>query len=174
MTADDPVAKALAALEPDIRAKLEAMPPEEQDLAAGTCLWLNGYSYRKAAALAGCETTTLFRRCRDLSNDAEHEIKDHLNSIAPVYAQLALELARQQLEDVLDPKQKHSLGSKMAAGGVATDKLVKFAELQAKVTETPNQLSDFFERLAKQGVKRVSLEVESDPPAIDVTPKDDK
>ena len=173
---DDPkdiLAAAIATLPEEQQTTLTNLPPEEQSIAGGIALWLNGYSYRKAAALSGCGSVTLFRRVKALRNESQHEIQRSIDEIAPVYSQLALECARQQLEDVIDPDQKHSLGVKMAAGGVATDKLVKFAELASRRTDRPNQLADFFEQLAKRGVKRVSLDIETEDPAIDVRPKDD-
>ena len=150
------------------------MPPEEQALASGVCLWLNGYSYRKASLNAGCSTTVLWERVKGLKNDSEQEIHRSLDQLAPVYGQLSLEVARQQLEAVLDPEQKHSLAQLTITGGVATDKVVNIARLQSDKKETPDGLANFFEQLSKRGVKRVSLEVETDEPAIDVTPNKDE
>lgn len=166
---NDLIARALVALEPDIRAKIQAMPPEEQQVASGICLWLNGYSYRKASIIAGCSTTVLFERVKGLRNDSEQEINQSLSNLAPVYGQLSLEVARQQLEAVIDPDQKHSLAQLTITGGVATDKIVNIARLQSDKKETKDGLASFFDQLAKRGVRRVSLDIEE--PAIDVTPK---
>ena len=166
---DDPkdiLAAAIATLPEEQQASIQAMPEKERRMAHAIALWGCGHSLRFAAGNAGVPTKTLHNTIQrhELARDKT------LERLEPLYDQIAQEGARQQIEALYEGEFKPS--QLPVVTGIAADKLVKMAELRRTHTDRPNQLADFFEQLAKRGVKRVSLDIETEDPAIDVTPKE--
>jgi len=153
--------------------KLSKMPPEEQRLAHGIALWLNGYSISRSAKLADCPYSTLWVRLQKSQLMESDRVK--FSALAEAQAMdLAGESHRLLREKLINPDEKLSAGELNMIWGTSIDKVTRLQQIGQRETEG-HAIEGILSKIASAiDGKDLTLKIESPPPdrdAIDITPK---
>lgn len=151
---------------PSVLAFMEALPPGlSREVAMGASLWLSGFSKRKAAQIAGCDSRRITRVIEELPDDMRRaELR---TSIAPLAAQVSREAMRQTYEKLTDPEaEEASLMQLATVGGIYADKLVNLARVDGAQQDTGDALGQILDRIRSGG--EVTLSVKT-PETMDTT-----
>ncbi len=156
-----------------VQKALAQMPPEKAAIAEGIALRLQGYSYRKAAEIAGCNHETLRRNVQKLGV-SERDINQMVRDGAALAYEITDEAGRQTIEALQEGRLKDS--QLPIVYGIAMDKLTRI-QAQYRGEAAAGALEAVISKLsdALDG-KTVSLTIEPAPPdaeAIDVTPEEE-
>jgi lambda repressor-like predicted transcriptional regulator len=147
------------------------LPMFERRLAYGIALRQNGYSYRAAAEESGCNESTLWNRCKQLSQpDMEGMISDAIGMAHDIMQESGRQTHEALREGRISDQQLPIVY------GIATDKISRLSTAM-KGAQTRDGLGEVLGRLANAlGDSKVELTIEPaavDAKAIDVTPSGD-